>query len=114
LTQFTVISGPERRRRWSLEQKRALVEASMAPGASIAAVARDADLSPALIYRWRRELTGTGVRQPEGFTPVTVLADVIGSDRTAVMQISIAGATLRVPNGTAPALMIAALRELRG
>lgn len=113
MTQFTVISGPERRRRWSLEQKRALVEASMAPGASIAAVARSADLSPALIYRWRRELTGGGDRRPEGFTPVAVLPETIGSDQSAAMQISIGGATVRVPNGTSLPLLIAALRELR-
>jgi transposase len=84
----------------------------MAPGASIASVARSADLSPALIYRWRRELTGTDVRRPAGFTAVAVLADAIGSD--AAMQISIGSATVRVPNGTSLPLLIAALRELRG
>jgi transposase len=108
------MSGPERRRRWSIDRKRELVEASMAPGASIAAIARTADLSPTLIYRWRRELTGSGVCRPEGFTPVTVLADGVCSDRAAVMQIAIGAATVRVPNGTSPALLIAALRELRG
>jgi len=54
----------------------------MAPSASIAAVARGTDLSPGRIYRWRRELTGTGVRQREGFIPVTVwptLPAVIGA-----------------------------------
>ena len=32
--QITVFSGAQRRRRWSLDEKLALVEASMAPGAS--------------------------------------------------------------------------------
>ncbi|GLK47002.1 hypothetical protein GCM10017612_49240 [Novosphingobium resinovorum] len=33
--QVTVFSGAQRRRRWSLDEKLALVEASMAPGSSI-------------------------------------------------------------------------------
>ena len=41
--QVTVFSGAQRRRRWSLDEKLALVEASMAPGASIADVARASD-----------------------------------------------------------------------
>jgi Transposase len=34
-----VIAGPERRRRWSDEQKRAIVAASLAPGAVVSEVA---------------------------------------------------------------------------
>lgn len=113
MAQFTIMSGPERRRRWSPEQKRELVEASMAPGASIATIARVADLSPALIYRWRRELTGIGKRPPKSFASVAVLPDAIGSDPDGAMQISLGGATLRVPNGTSASLLIAVLRELR-
>ncbi|RYF24359.1 MAG: hypothetical protein EOO77_00125 [Oxalobacteraceae bacterium] len=40
------MSGVERRRHWSDERKLALVEAAIMPGASIAAIARDADVSP--------------------------------------------------------------------
>jgi transposase len=96
-----------------MDQRRELVVASMAPGASIAEIARAADLSPSLIYRWRRELTGTGIRQPRGFATVAVLPDAVGSDPGAVMEISVGGATLRVPNGMSTSLLIAALRELR-
>jgi transposase len=41
-----------RRPRWSGEQKRAIVAAAFGPGA----VARQADVTPSLIYRWRRDL----------------------------------------------------------
>jgi hypothetical protein len=41
------------------------------------------------------------------------LPEAIGSDPAGAMQISIGGATLRVPNGTSTGLLIAALRELR-
>jgi len=40
MARFEVISGPERRRRWSEDQKRALVAAAFAPGAVVAEVAR--------------------------------------------------------------------------
>ncbi|RZK31481.1 MAG: IS66 family insertion sequence hypothetical protein, partial [Hymenobacter sp.] len=35
---------------------RGLVEAAIVPGASVAAIARAADISPSSIYRWRRKL----------------------------------------------------------
>jgi transposase len=52
------MSSPERRRRWSEEQKRAIVAEAFAPGASVSAVARRAEVLPGQIYRWRRELRG--------------------------------------------------------
>jgi transposase len=63
-----VISGPERRRRWSEEQKRAIVAEAFAPGASVSAVARRVDVVPKQIYRWRRELCNAAV----GFAEVVV------------------------------------------
>jgi transposase-like protein len=51
-----VITGPERRRRWSDEEKRAIVAASLEPGAVVADVARRAEVVPGQIYRWRQEL----------------------------------------------------------
>jgi transposase len=63
-----VISSPERRRRWSQEQKRAIVAEAFAPGASVSAVARRVDVVPKQIYRWRRELCNAAV----GFAEVVV------------------------------------------
>jgi transposase len=63
-----VISGPERRRRWSKEQKRAIVAEAFAPGASVSEVARRADVVPGQIYRWRHDL-GCAVA---GFAEVVV------------------------------------------
>jgi transposase len=63
-----VLSGPERRRRWSAEQKRSIVAEAFAPGASVCEVARRADVVTSLIYRWRRELRAAAA----GFTQVTV------------------------------------------
>jgi transposase len=56
MAKVEVITGPERRRRWTEEQKRAIVAETMGPGAVIAEVARRAEIVPAQIYRWRQEL----------------------------------------------------------
>jgi transposase len=56
MAQVHILTGPERRRRFSLEQKRAIVAAAFAPGAVVSEVARQADVCTSLIYRWRREL----------------------------------------------------------
>jgi transposase len=63
-----VMSGPERRRRWSEDQKRAIVAEAFAPGASVCDVARRADVVPGQIYRWRQELRNAAL----GFTEVMV------------------------------------------
>jgi transposase len=56
MSRVEVLSGPERRRRWSAEQKRSIVAAAFAPGASVCDVARRRDVVPGQIYRWRRDL----------------------------------------------------------
>ena len=77
MTQIEVLSSPERRRRWSTEQKRSIVAEAFAPGASVCEVARRADVVPNLIYRWRRELRSTAA----GFAQVMVAP---GADERAV------------------------------
>jgi hypothetical protein len=44
------------------------------PGASVAAIARYADITPSSIYRWRRNLCGK-LAQPTGFAAVAAHAD---------------------------------------
>src|SRR5712691_32506 len=70
MARFEVITGPERRRPWSEDQKRAIVTESFAPGAVVSDVARRADISAGQIYRWRKELRATAVAA--GFTPVLI------------------------------------------
>jgi transposase len=76
MAQVHVLSGPERRRRFSLEQKRAIVAAASAPGAIVSEVARRADVCASLIYRWRRELG----RTRGGFAEVIVAPMIRGHE----------------------------------
>ncbi|TMJ33990.1 MAG: IS66 family insertion sequence element accessory protein TnpB [Alphaproteobacteria bacterium] len=63
-----ILSSPERRRRWSGEQKRSIVAEAFAPGASVCEVARRRDVVPGQIYRWRHELRSAAA----GFSEVVV------------------------------------------
>ena len=69
-----VLVGPERRRRWTVEAKLAIVREAFAPGARVADVARRRDVSRTQVYQWRAavrdgRLTDAG-QDVVGFVPV--------------------------------------------
>jgi transposase len=73
-----VITRGERRRRWSVEQKRAIAAESLEPGVSPITVARCYGISSGLLYTWRRHLLegsfGTTARPVAKFARVEVMA----------------------------------------
>jgi transposase len=70
-----VLSGVERRRRWSNDEKARIVEATLVPGARVAEVARRNEVSASLVFEWRRlareGLLGRGV---PALMPVEIVA----------------------------------------
>src|SRR3546814_6731463 len=56
MSQITVLTGPERRRRWRPEDKLRILAEAFSPGDCVGAVARRHDVSRGLIYTWRRKL----------------------------------------------------------
>ena len=54
MRRIEVITGAGRRRRWSAQAKTRIVEESFEPGASASDVARRHDISPSLLFYWRR------------------------------------------------------------
>ena len=56
MRQITVMSGPERRRRWTDEERLRILAEAAEPGACVADVARRHDISTARIYTWRHKL----------------------------------------------------------
>jgi transposase len=60
VTTVTVLSGPERRRRWTTAEKLRIVEECLAPGVRVAEVARRHDVHRNLVSLWRRQAR-TGV-----------------------------------------------------
>jgi transposase len=67
-----VLPGPRRaatQRVFSTEEKRAIVEETRQPGSSASLVARKYNLSPSLVFRWRRlmddgSMSGLGAGEP--------------------------------------------------
>jgi len=93
MSRVEVMSGPERRRRWSEDQKLAIVAETFAPGTSVSEVARRADVVPGQIYRWRQELGTAAV----GFAKVMVSASPGERLRTDTAAIEIEfGSDIRV------------------
>ena len=111
MAQVHVITGVERRRRWSPDQKRTLVAAAFAPGAVVAEVARRADLCPGQIYRWRRDLAVATL----GFAPVVVAAPEpapCDAVRPAIEGAFGGTARVRIPAAIPPDLAAAVVKAL--
>ena len=124
--QVTVFSGPERRRRWSDEERLRIVAEAFAPGARVADVCRRHDVSSGLIYTWRRKLLDAGLAQeasaPEAPPAPVFLEAVMDDDPAAAasygehpaMIIDLPrGKRLSIFAAASPALVTAALKALR-
>jgi len=112
MAQVEVITGPERRRRWSEDQKREIVAASFAPGAVVREVARRAEVSPGQIYRWRQELRAAA----SGFAQVLIASSESPDQATheaccseSAIEVAFAGKVrVRIP-GSIPAVLASAV-----
>ena len=59
-----IITGVERRRRWSVEDKLRIVAETEQPGSGIAEIARRYEISRGLLWNWRSQVR-RGVLKPE-------------------------------------------------
>jgi transposase len=100
-----VITSVERRRRWSPAEKRQLVAATLEPGGSVSAVAREAGIHPGQLYGWRRQLRASS---PVGFTPVRI-APASQADRGTIEIEFATGARMRVTGAVDVAALTAAV-----
>jgi transposase len=109
-TQIEVITSVERRRRWSAAEKERLVAASLEPGASVLALAREAGLHPTQLYRWRRQLC-TRQGATAGFAPVQIIGEPGAPGLPApvgVIEIELADGTRLRITGTVDAATVTA------
>lgn len=112
--QITVFSGPERRRRWSEEERVRILTEAFLPGACVAEVARRHDVSTALIYTWRRKLCQP-VAAP-GFAEAVVVAGDGGEPSImppAIIVELARGSRVSIFASAPPALAAAVLKALR-
>ena len=69
-----IITSVQRRRRWTAEQKKAMVLESEQPGMSLSAVARKYEIHPNQLFRWRKlmqEGALSAVRADEEVVPLS-------------------------------------------
>jgi transposase len=114
MTQITLQTGPERRRRWSEEERRRILAAAFTPGAVVADVARQLEVSTSLIYKWRQQAMAGETRA--AFAPVVLApgcaAAVAPPDTTAIIVELGNGARVRIGAEAAATLVTATLRAL--
>ena len=118
--QITVFSGPERRRRWSEEERLRILSEAFSPGACVAEVARRHDVSTALVYTWRNKLRRSVAEADASSLLGTGFAEAVVDDSAAVLTRPPAiivelgrGRWVSILASTPPALAAAALKALR-
>ena len=113
------------RRRWSRSVKRAIVEASLAPGVVVSALCRQHEISSGQLSPWRRHYRDGDLAEAAPLVPGFARALVSGMEpapvsaamRTAAEAIEIAlpdGVVLRVGAGVNRAALNRVLAVLRG
>jgi transposase len=112
-----VISGVERRRRWSGEEKARITAESFVAGVNVSDVARRHAMSLGLLHHWRRLARQAGSSAEAAFVPVLPLEDTSdagSSGSGAMIEIALGGACIRVRgrvDGAALRTVIAAVRS---
>ena len=118
MAQITLLTGPERRRRWSDDERRRILAAAFAPGAVMSTISRQFEISTSLVYKWRQQALAA---DPAGasaaaFAPAVMLAEpaTASPPDTTVIIVELAnGARLRIGSHASAALVTASLRALR-
>jgi transposase len=118
-----VFTGTGRRRRWTAEQKAAIVGETYEEGETVSAVARRHALTTQQLFTWRRDARRAQAGASRmGFAPVVLEASGSRagttplahghSDGSPVIEIVTGAATVRVPPGTALAALRLVLQAL--
>ncbi len=82
-----VAAGKRRRRSWTRDEKRRIVEESLQEGASIAEVARRHELNANLLFTWRRKMGAEPSEQssPMPILPVTIAPGSVAEERCPIV-----------------------------
>lgn len=126
-----ILVGPERRRKWPLKEKLAIVAESFEPGAIASHVAQRHGIKPQQLFDWRRRVRehvpGTSVRssgtQAPAFAPVVVDVPAMlprpsppgPAPVTAIgsIEIAIGPAVIRIVGPVDPKALAAVMRAVK-
>ena len=85
-----IITGPERRRRWSEEEKLQLVEEACRPGCSVSQLARQRGINASQLFAWRRQALAKGLisdhRSERSTVPALTFTPVMVADKRATAE----------------------------
>jgi transposase len=96
-----VITRGERRRRWSIEEKREIVAESLGPGVRPIEIIHKHGITSGQLYAWRQQLTRRMDGPPGGFARV----DVVAAERELLAQpVTEMPATATKPQAQVPAV----------
>ena len=129
-----VITGRQRRRRWTAEEKARIVAESLEVDATISDVARRHGVARGLLTIWRRQFSSAGQQPGQSFAAVKIDAvaavsndapqysaapDALATALPVVrsrgrIEIDIAGARIRVESGVDHATLAMVLATVRG
>ena len=102
LRRIEVITGTGRRRRWDAETKGRLVAESFEPGRSVSEVARRHDISPSLLFLWRRqaaEATKDAESNVRGIRTLVVTGDAPAApvvNEACVVEVELGDVRIRI------------------
>ena len=116
--------GRQRRRRYDAAFKRAIVEQTLAPGASVARIAREHDINANQLFTWRRQFllegsAASGAGEPTPSATALLPVTVVGEEAAAPsppgqIEIQLAGGTIRIQGTVDKAMLQVVLSSLRG
>ena len=127
IRRIEVITGVERRREWSDEEKQAIIAESCQDGVVISDVARRHGLRPQQLFNWRNEFRKREARLTCGGTPAFAPV-MIADDRpvpaapaeapvpvsdAALIEIVLGGATVRMRGSVDAKVLAAVLRAVK-
>lgn len=117
-----MITGVERRRRWSEEDRSRILAAISEPGAVVADVARREDICTSLVYKRRRAARREESAPTFGFSPVIIEAapaptmsrDLARQEAASVViEVDLKEARVRIGAGASSSVIAATLKALR-
>lgn len=115
MSHMTLLTGPERRRRWSEDAREQILAAAFSPGANVADVARQFQVSTSLIYKWRQASLAPPI--PMGFAPAVLIEGgkppAAESPCYAIVVELSGGARVNLTANAPAALVAATLKGLR-
>lgn len=121
-----VLSGPERRRKWSDDMKLAIVAEALAGDVVVSDVARRHDLTPSQLFGWIRRFRDEAVDEskdklapaaPPMFAPAVVHVEpamaAAAVEAPASIEISVGTASVRIRGAVDSRTLAAVLKALR-